>query len=103
MSIRLISIISIFGFAVAAWLVYLFFESDSCMDAGGSFEYLRFRCNTGSDLSYTFLYRSAKPAFWVIYGICTLLAGIFITGILGGVIAGVRSLWSDVLRGTGRA
>ena len=103
MSNRLISFISIFGFAIAAWLVYLFFEGDSCMDAGGSFDYLRFHCNTGPDLIYTYIYRTAKPAFWVIYGICTLLTGIFIAGALGGVIAGARSLWTDVLRGTGRA
>ena len=103
MSSRLISIVSILGFGIAAWLVYLFFESDSCMEVGGSFEYMRFRCNTAPDVTYTPLYRAAKPAFWAIYGAFSILAGLLVTGLLVGVVAGLRSLWCDVLRGPGRA
>ena len=91
---------SILCFGTAAWLVYLLFEGDSCADAGGSFNSLVAQCFMAPGDSYVPLYRKATWIFWVIYSLVSLVAGVLVMGLLGGIVAGLRSLWFDVLQGS---
>jgi len=86
-------------FGIASWLVYLFFEGDSCADAGGSFSSLAAQCFMAPSETYIPLHRKATWAFWVLYSLVSLVTGIVLTGFLGGIVAGLRSLRFDVLRG----
>ena len=90
----------VLGFCIGAWLVYLFFEGDSCADAGGSFNSLIVQCFTATGDTYIPLYRKATWIFWVLYTLVTLVVGTVVSGILGGIIAGLHSLWFDVLKGS---
>ena len=85
---------------MSSWLVYLFFEGDSCLDAGGSFSSLTAQCLTAPGAVHIPLYRKATWIFWVFHGAASLVVGLAFAGILGGLVAGLRSLWSDVLRGS---
>lgn len=87
-------------FGVAAWLVYLFFEGDSCGDKGGSFNLLIAECFTVPGESYIPLYRKATWIFWVLYCFVSLIVGVLVTGLLGGLVAGLQSLWFDAVRGS---
>jgi hypothetical protein len=91
---------AILCFGIAAWLVYLFFEGDSCADAGGSFNPLIAQCFTAPGEGYIPLYRKATWIFWAFYTFLSLVVGVFVIGLLGGIVAGLRSLWFDVLRGS---
>ena len=99
---HLFPIAGILCFSAAGWLVYLFFEGDSCADAGGAFSSLTAQCLTAPGESYIPTYRTGTWFFWAIYGFASLLVGVLIAGILGGIVAGLRSLWFDVLQGSRR-
>lgn len=98
----LVPIAGILCFGAAGWLVYLFFEGGFCADSGGAFNFLAARCLTAEGESYTPIYRSGTWLFWTIYGLASVVVGVVIAGILGGAVAGLRSIWFDVLRGAGR-
>lgn len=83
---------------LASWLVYLFFEGDSCADAGGSFNSLIAQCFIDSEENYIPMYRKGTAFFWAIYGVVSLVVGLILAAVLGGLAFGLRSLWVDVLR-----
>ena len=85
-------------FGLASWLVYLFFEGDSCADAGGSFNSLIAQCFIAPGESYTPMYRKGTGIFWLIYGFTSLVVGLIITAIFGGLAFALRSFWFHVLR-----
>jgi hypothetical protein len=93
-------IAAILCFAAAGWLVYLFFEGDSCADAGGAFRSLTAQCLTAPGETYTPVYRTGTWLFWVVYCLASLVVAVLMGGALGGIVAGLRSLWFDVLMGS---
>ena len=72
---------TVFTFAV----MFSFLESDACLDYGGSFEYLRFRCDVGLEPGYLPLLsrNTARDTLFL------LLAGSLCGGISFGILAGI--------------
>ena len=95
----LIPAASILGVCIAAYLVYVFFDGDSCADAGGSYKYLRLHCDIPADISYESMLWSGTLAFWAIYATLTVITGALLTGAIVGVAFGLTTLLAVSVHG----
>lgn len=88
--------------ALSASLTLLFFEGDSCLDAGGAFHALAYRCELADGRHYVSLVWKARWPFWGLYAVITLFVAAPLcalgVGLAAGLDSGLRSLWFDGVR-----
>lgn len=84
--------------ALSGWLVLLFFEGDSCGDAGGAFHAIAYRCELADGRGYTTLVSRARWPFWVLHAALAFVLATALGALGTGLAWGLRSLWIDVIR-----